>query len=237
MINKQSLDIKHYVFYIVKLLLYKVYPPIQPTSPALSDEPIRAPYLFQDYTSLVLRSKSSNDESDVKCTGSCGYVFHGDCIRDDKKTRSTKDFKCKECRASSSQSSAKSTASCELSKDFLLKDVGAAIGVEVLVGGISAAHRVPSFSKDRDTALVVHFVNRTKKEEWITKYRMKKPPLTAQQVNQRFPSQRVYIKDHLSPENKQLLSKLKQKCREIGYTYAWCRDAKFFCQESSRRTC
>ncbi|XP_046662837.1 uncharacterized protein LOC124355723 [Homalodisca vitripennis] len=118
------------------------------------------------------------------------------------------------------------------SGDDLVKDVGAAIGVEVLVGDISAAHRVPSFRKDRDPALVVQFVNRTKKEEWITKYRMKKPSLTAQQVNQRFPSQRVYINDHLSPENKQLLSKLKQKCREIGYTYAWCRDAKYFARKA-----
>ncbi|KAG8261679.1 hypothetical protein J6590_067282 [Homalodisca vitripennis] len=110
------------------------------------------------------------------------------------------------------------------SVDDLVRDVGSAIGVEVLVGDISAAHRVPSFRKDRDPALVVQFVNRTKKEEWITKYRMKKPSLTAQQ--------RVYINDHLSPETKQLLSKLKQKCRGIGYTYAWCRDAKFFARKA-----
>ncbi|KAG8303440.1 hypothetical protein J6590_010477, partial [Homalodisca vitripennis] len=60
---------------------------------------------------------------------------------------------------------------------------------------------------------------------------MKKPLLTAQQVNQHFPSQRVYINDQLSPENKQLMSKSKQKCREIGYTYAWCRDDKFFARK------
>ncbi|KAG8278357.1 hypothetical protein J6590_021256 [Homalodisca vitripennis] len=73
---------------------------------------------------------------------------------------------------------------------------------------------------------------RSKREDWITKYRQKKT-LLANQINQRFPSQRVYINDHLTPENKQLLAKLKIKCREIGYTFAWCRDAKIFARKAS----
>ncbi|XP_046671203.1 uncharacterized protein LOC124361206 [Homalodisca vitripennis] len=113
----------------------------------------------------------------------------------------------------------------------LLKDLAATFGVEVQDSDISAAHRVPSFRRDRDPALIVQFTNKTKKEEWISKYRTKRPALTAQQVNRRFPAQRVYINDHLSPENKQLLSQLKKKCREIGYTFAWCRDAKFFARK------
>lgn len=288
----------------------------------------------------------SGEESDVKCSGVCGFVFHTDCIKGefDKKTRQTKDFKCRECRTTSSQGSTKSTTSTTniLSKDFILsviesfkkdilsemegfkkeitteingltesvnfmsskadeskklmeklssqfdqlkkeneeikskyvtvnnevrelrervrnleqysrvnnvevnglpvtkgecvsdlvKDLGASIGVEVQANDISAAHRVPSFNRDRDQPLIIQFTNRTKREEWITKYRARKPALTAQHVNKQFPSHRVYINDHLSPENKQLLSKLKKKCREIGYTFAWCRDAKFFARKS-----
>lgn len=112
----------------------------------------------------------------------------------------------------------------------LLKDVGAAIGVEVQECDISAAHRVPSFRKDRDPALIVQFANRRRRDEWISKYRQRKS-LTASEVNKRFPGQRVYINDHLSPDNKQLLSKLKKKCRDIGYSFAWCRDAKFFARK------
>lgn len=114
----------------------------------------------------------------------------------------------------------------------LVKDLGAAIGVEVQANDVSAAHRVPSFNRDREQALIIQFTSRVKREEWISKYRAKRPGLTAPQVNQRFPSQRVYINDHLSPENKQLLSRMKKRCREVGYTFAWCRDAKFFARKS-----
>lgn len=283
---------------------------------------------------------TSNDESDVKCSGLCGYVFHPDCIKGEfeKKTRSCKEYKCKECRGASTQSSTKSSASNTnvLTKDFLLKvmegfktdvfaeinsfrtdinelsasmqfvsdkmdssfklieqltsqfnqlkkeneeirsknvhlscevrdlrekvrhleqysrinnieingvpatkeesvfdllrDVGASIGVEVQECDISAAHRVPSFRRDRDPALIVQFTNRRMRDEWISKYRQKKS-LTASEINQRFSNQRVFINDHLTPDNKQLLSKLKKKCREIGYDFAWCRDAKFFARK------
>lgn len=41
------------------------------------------------------------------------------------------------------------------------------------------------------------------------------------------PASRIYINDHLLPENKQLLGKLKQKCRDIGYTFTLCHDGQF----------
>lgn len=283
---------------------------------------------------------SSNDESDVKCSGTCGFVFHADCIKDEieaKKTRSS--FKCKECRSNSSQSSAKSvpSSSTTLTKDCLievmegfkkevfseinsfrteinglsesvqfvsnkiddsnklmqqlmtefaqlkkdneylksenyylnnevlelrdrmrnieqysrvnnievsglpvtkdesvrdlLKDVGTAIGVEVQEGDISVAHRVPSYKKERVPAMIVQFTSRSKKEEWISKFRQKKT-LTAKDVNKQFTAQRVYIHDHLSPENKKILFTLKAKCKDIGYAYAWCRDGKFFTRKA-----
>lgn len=52
--------------------------------------------------------------------------------------------------------------------------------------------------------------------------------MTANQVNSAFPKQRMFVNEHLSPENKVFLSQLKAKCKEVGYTYAWCRDGKFF---------
>lgn len=285
--------------------------------------------------------KSSNEETDVKCSGTCEYVFHSSCIKADlegKKTRSGKDFKCNECRVVSSQSSAKSSASSgPITKEFiiavldgfknevfaelgvfrtemselstsvqfisdkidesnklmeslssqftelkkeneelkssvavlksevselrerirhqeqysrinnveinglpssaeenicdLVRDVGSAIGLQVESSDIAAAHRVPSYRRDRDPALILQFVNRAKRDDWINKYRQIKT-LSARDVNKQFPAQRVYINDHLCPENKQLLSKLKQKCREIGYSFAWSRDGKFFARRS-----
>lgn len=113
----------------------------------------------------------------------------------------------------------------------LVADVGAAIGVDVNATHVAAAHRVPSYRSDRDPAVIVQFTARRIKEEWIAKYRQKKS-LTARDINQRFPVQRVFVNDHLSPENKQFLSKLKQKGRELDYKFVWCRDGKFFIRKA-----
>ncbi|XP_046677360.1 uncharacterized protein LOC124365423 [Homalodisca vitripennis] len=92
----------------------------------------------------------------------------------------------------------------------LVADLGAALGVEM---------------KETD------FSTKGMKEQWITKARQKKS-LTARDVNQHFPIQRVYINDHLSPENKLFLAKLKQKGRDIGYKFVWSRDGKFFARKA-----
>lgn len=109
----------------------------------------------------------------------------------------------------------------------LVKDVGTALGLEIQEADISTAHRVPSFRKDRPPALIAQFSRRTARDSLLSRFREKKV-MTAKQVNTAFPTQNVYINEHLSPENKQFLSKLKQKCKDVGYDYAWCRDGRFF---------
>lgn len=109
----------------------------------------------------------------------------------------------------------------------IVKDVGAALGVEIQENQVSAAHRIPSYKKDRNTSLIVQFHSRTTRDSLLSKFRENKT-LSAHQVNNAFSQQRVYVNEHLSPENKLFLAKLKQKCRDVGYTYVWCREGKFF---------
>lgn len=114
----------------------------------------------------------------------------------------------------------------------ILQDVGAAIGLEMQPGEVTAAHRIPTFRKDRSPSMVVQFRERSIRDVWIAKFREKKT-LTAYQVNKQFPQQqRVYINEHLSPDNKQFLSSLKRKCRELNYAFVWCREGKFFVRKN-----
>lgn len=109
----------------------------------------------------------------------------------------------------------------------LVRDVGAALGVEIQESDISTAHRVPSFKKDRPPPLIVQFSRRITRDTVLNKYKDKKG-LTARQINPAFPDKIVYVNEHLTPDNKIFLSKLKVKCKEIGYQYAWCREGRFF---------
>lgn len=113
----------------------------------------------------------------------------------------------------------------------LVTDVGTALGIEVKRMDIAAAHRVPSFKADREPSVIVQFTTRTMKEQWINAFRQNNK-LTARDVNQHFPVQRVYVNDHLSPENKQFLGKLKKKGKELGFEFVWCRDCKFFVRKA-----
>jgi cell division protein FtsB len=109
----------------------------------------------------------------------------------------------------------------------IVKDVGASISVEVREGEITAAHRVPSYRKDRTPSLVVQFQNKTIKDTWLEKFKAKKG-LTAKEVNSVFAPNKVFINEHLSPENKLFLARIKEKCRDVGFKYVWCRDGKFY---------
>ncbi|XP_046683402.1 uncharacterized protein LOC124369441 [Homalodisca vitripennis] len=107
----------------------------------------------------------------------------------------------------------------------LVKGVGTALEMEIDKKDISAAHRVPTFRKDRHPPLIVQFVSRMTRDNIIGKFREKKK-MTAQDVNASFPTDSMYVNEHLSPDNKVFLSNLKARCKEIGYTYAWCRDGR-----------
>lgn len=114
----------------------------------------------------------------------------------------------------------------------LVRDVGSALGIEVKDSDVSAAHRVPAYRKDRLPALIIQFHCRSMKNAWISSFREKKM-LNSQQINARFPAtSRIYVNDHLSPDNKKFLGKLKERCREVGYSFAWCRDEKFFVRKA-----
>lgn len=119
----------------------------------------------------------------------------------------------------------------------LIKDIGDSVGVDISEGDISTAHRVPTFHKNRTPSIVVRFVRRSSRDTVLQKYKEKKGGLTARDINQAFPQQRVYINEHLSPENKVFLSDLKAKCKEVGYAYAWFRDGKFFVRRSQGESC
>lgn len=100
---------------------------------------------------------------------------------------------------------------------------------------IAAAHRVPSYTKDRLPAVVTQFHSRDLKEALLVKFReawTKSSHITVYQVNKVFPQNRVYVNDHFSPENKQFLAKLKKRCQDVGYVFVSCREGKFFVRKA-----
>ncbi|XP_046688024.1 uncharacterized protein LOC124373690 [Homalodisca vitripennis] len=122
----------------------------------------------------------------------------------------------------------------------VLNDVGKAIGVELKKEKVVAAHRVPTFNKKSMPPrflLVVRFTSYDEKDEWINGFKRVRP-LMADKINPNFNSStRVFVNEHVSPENKQLLSKTKEAAREKNYKYVWSRDGRIFVRRSEGEKC
>lgn len=113
----------------------------------------------------------------------------------------------------------------------LLRDVGKAVGVELRDDEVVAAHRVPTYKKDRTPSLVVQFHTRNQRDVWIMAYKKKKG-LVANEVNKSFPTNRVYINEHMSPENKRFFAQLKEKCKQTNFKYVWFREGNFYVRKN-----
>lgn len=121
--------------------------------------------------------------------------------------------------------------------NLLLNDVAKAIGVEMAAEKVVAAHRVPSFNKKRTSPIVVRFSTYEERNAWIAGFKEVRP-LTANKISSSFNSSaKVYINEHLSPENKLLLKRAKEVAKDKNYAYVWSRDGKIFVRKENGERC
>lgn len=118
----------------------------------------------------------------------------------------------------------------------LLEDVAKAVNVELKKERVVAAHRVPTYDSSRVPSIIVKFTTRLDRDIWIQAFREVRP-LTADKINRRFSKAKVFINEHLSPENKQLLNKTKERAKEQGYKYVWSREGKIFVRWDKGEKC
>ncbi|KAG8272171.1 hypothetical protein J6590_047187 [Homalodisca vitripennis] len=101
-----------------------------------------------------------------------------------------------------------------------ITDVGAALGPEV---GRWTSLQHTLYCHTETTGAVCHRPVHGQEDQ-------ERKSLTARYINQNFSAQHEFVKDHLSLENKQFLSKLKQKVRENKFVC--CRDGKLFARKA-----
>ncbi|KAG8246213.1 hypothetical protein J6590_089497 [Homalodisca vitripennis] len=102
---------------------------------------------------------------------------------------------------------------------------------------VVAAHRIPSYNKRRTAPIIVKFATYEERDVWISNFKAVRP-LTASKVNPSFnSSEKIFINEHLSPENKQLLARAKESARDKNYKYVWSRDGKIFMRKENGGKC
>lgn len=99
---------------------------------------------------------------------------------------------------------------------------------------ISIAHRIRLYSrKHAHPPIVVQFVSRSKREEWLSAARRKKQ-FNATEIVGTFSSSNVYINEHLTPHNKALLGRARYLRREKKLAFAGLFSGKVFIKSTEQ---
>ncbi|KAL4720002.1 hypothetical protein ACJJTC_002382 [Scirpophaga incertulas] len=84
--------------------------------------------------------------------------------------------------------------------------------------------RVPTHNS-KNKHIVVSFINRYVKEEFVSAARSKKY-ITLADLDLGDSSTRVFVNDHLTAENKKLLNTVKSVAKEKNFAYVWVKYSK-----------
>ena len=96
---------------------------------------------------------------------------------------------------------------------------------------IEALHEVPTRRKDNKRIVVVHFKSRNKRDSLLKQC---KSALRLRNTNLS-PENRIYINEHLSPENKRLFAMTTQKKIEFNYKFLWSKNGIIFLKRDEQQ--
>ncbi|KAL4707987.1 hypothetical protein ACJJTC_010603 [Scirpophaga incertulas] len=116
----------------------------------------------------------------------------------------------------------------------IVTSIGNKIMYPVTRPSINFAVRVPSHNSggDKTKPIIVSFLNRYLKEDFVAAARSFKTlrPVDIGLVG----TGRIFVNDHLTVQNKLLLSKAKSLAKENDFDYVWVKNTKIFVRKNSQ---
>lgn len=113
----------------------------------------------------------------------------------------------------------------------LVSKIGSVINYNVTKTQLNYVTRVPSRNSGLPKPIIVSFLNRYAKEDFIAASRISKG-LTAANIGFG-DSSRIYINDHLTMANKQLLTKAKQSAKNCDFQFIWVKHSKIMARKNA----
>lgn len=118
----------------------------------------------------------------------------------------------------------------------VVKEVGKALDMEVTDNMIDACHRLGNKPRPDNSppGIIVKFVRRLDKEEFLRKRRVKRDLSTRHM--QMAMDRTVYINEALTPERRRLLAAARQVKRDKNFRHLWVRGGKIFMRKEDGST-
>lgn len=87
-------------------------------------------------------------------------------------------------------------------------------------------------SKDRPRNIIIKLKNRLIKDNLLSGLR-KARVATTQNLGLSGESRRIFVNEHLTPENKMLYKLCRQKAKELGFQYTWIRNCMIYARKNN----
>lgn len=119
----------------------------------------------------------------------------------------------------------------------IVKEVGKALDLEISDSMVDACHRLGKKKEvegedDKPPGIIVKFVRRMDKEEFIRKRRVKRT-LSTRHINRPM-DQPIYVNESLSPSRRRLLFMAREAKKDKNYQFLWVRNGKIFLRKEEK---
>lgn len=113
----------------------------------------------------------------------------------------------------------------------VLKEVSRALDLPYSRSGISVAHRLPTPKKNKfPPTIIVQFVSRSTRAEWLAAAKLKR--LQTTDLLPTFNPAPVFVNEHLTRHNKELLVGAKALVKSGRLAFAWAKEGKVYVRTS-----
>lgn len=115
----------------------------------------------------------------------------------------------------------------------IVGSIGSTVNYSINRSQINFVTRVPSRDNTQPKPIIVAFNSRYVKEDFVAAVRAKykEVKLSAGMIG--FKSNNmIFVNDHLTPSNKDLLNKVKKMAKETGFLYSWVKHAKIYVRKT-----
>ncbi|XP_054282063.1 uncharacterized protein LOC128999522 [Macrosteles quadrilineatus] len=118
----------------------------------------------------------------------------------------------------------------------IVKEIGKAIDMKIDDTMVDTCHRLGSRQNDRNSppGIIVKFVRRMDKEEFMRKKRVKRT-LSTRHIG-RPDDHAIYINESLSPARRKLYAMARTYRKEKNFQFLWVRNGKIFLRKSENET-
>lgn len=117
---------------------------------------------------------------------------------------------------------------------MVLDHLAQVLNIKMYRSEISVAHRLSSRQGDpRPPSIVVSFVSRCAKTEWMNA-RRRRGTLTANELHDSFPDQPIYLNEQLTPQTRALFNKARDLLKSKKLAYVWTSDCKVLVKQTER---